>query len=344
MNIRKISISEISPYVRHATTIAATKSEFFLPYRVIYDYECYFIVEGEVVVQTEGAEVVLKPGYIHFMRPFNWHKRYVRTPNIKYFNLHFDFTKIASNGDFSSYEEYVVPIKLHKGYVEENPELKNREIFEPIEIVLPLSMKVSEPAKFIKLFNSIVDHYTYPKVSNQLLLKADMLTLLAYVEQENAGVEDFRKNYKHNAVAQFTQAIADEYNEKLYLSELALQSGMSPAHMRKIFHKVNGVSPREYLINMRIEKAKVLLEEGKLSVSEIGKVVGYQNANYFSRIFKNKTQMSPTEYRCSIYSKKEGIDPSFYWCGVVNKDSVSKEKIAPPPRKKSRKRAKSDNL
>ena len=322
MNIKRISISEISPYVRHASMVSTTKEEFFLPFRVIYDYECYFILEGEVVVKTSDSDIVLKPGHLHFMRPFTWHKRYVKTPTLKYFNIHFDFTRIANNGDFSPYKEYVVPIMLHKSFVEENPELKDREIYDPIEITLPLDIKVAEPAKYVMLLNNIVDHYSVPKVSNQLLLKADILTLMAYVEQENVGAENFSKNYSHNAVAQFAQSIADDYNEKLYLADLALQTGMSPAHMRKMFHKVNNVSPRDYLINTRIEKAKVLLEEGKLSVSEIGRQVGYQNVNYFSRIFKSKTKMSPTEYRKSIYTKREegGADPAFYWCDIANKD------------------------
>lgn len=320
MNIKKISVLEISPYVRHSSFISTTQKEFFLPFRVIYDYECYYITEGEMVVKTSDSEVVLGPGDIHFMRPFNWHKRYVKTPTVKYYNLHFDFMRIAENGDFSPYEQYVVPIKLHKKYMEENPELKDRETYEPIEITLPLVMKVSDPAKFVMLFDSINRHFAVPKVSNQLLLKADMLKLMAYLEQENMGVEDFSKSYKYNAVAQFTQSIAEEYSEKLYLSDLALQSGMSPSHMRKMFNKINNISPREYLMNIRIEKAKALLEEGKLSVSEIGKKIGYANVNYFSRVFKNKTKMSPTEYRNSVYSKKKGeSDPNFYWCGVVNR-------------------------
>ena len=157
-------------------------------------------------------------------------------------------------------------------------------------------------------------------VSHQMFTKADFLTLIGYLVQESANLTEFTKVYKHNAVAQFTQTLTDDLTDKIYLSDLALQTGMSPAHMRKLFHKVNNVSPREYLINTRIEKAKFLLEEGKMSISEIGREIGYPNVNYFSRIFKSKTKMSPTDYSKSLYEDKENnLDPKFYWCDLATK-------------------------
>ncbi|MBQ9481162.1 MAG: helix-turn-helix transcriptional regulator [Clostridia bacterium] len=317
--IKQIGIDEISPYVRLVSYIETTSEIFYVPWRMIYDYECYYVTEGEIVVKTEDAEVCLRAGDLHVMRPFIWHRRYAKTPNIKYYGIHFDFLRIDRSSDFSTYTEYVVPIKLHKSRVKENSELSSREVYEPTDIILPLKMTVEEQPKYVFLFKNMLEHFRSQKAGNTLLLKADILVLLAYLAQESTVAEPRVSKYRHNAVAQFTQAIADSYNEKIYLSDLSLQMGMSPTHMRKVFHQVNNISPREFLINSRIERAKYYLEEGKLTISEIGTEIGYPNVNYFSRIFKKKTNMSPSEYRKYIYGKnRETADPQFYWCDAAN--------------------------
>lgn len=317
-------MNRISPHVRLACYIETTKEIFYVPWRMIYDYEFYYVVEGEIVVITEEHEFTLRAGDLHIMRPFNWHRRIAKSSSVKYYNVHFDFLKLENTNDFSTYNEYVVPIKMHEKSVAKNSDLSNRIIYEPLGIALPLKMTVTEGAKYVFLLNSLVEHFKNEKKGNELLVKADMLVLLAYLMQENPQEAD-AKNIRHNSVTQFTQVLATAYNEKIYLGDLAEQSGLSPAQMRKVFRKVNHISPREYLIGKRIEEAKYLLEEGKENVSSIAEKVGYENVNYFSRIFKKKTGMSPMEYRASIYGKKENREnKDFFWCDVLQPDSYTK--------------------
>ena len=294
---------------------------------MIYDYEFYYVVEGEIVVITEKQEFTLRAGDLHIMRPFVWHRRIAKSSLVKYYNVHFDFLKLENTNDFSTYNEYVVPIKMHEKSVAKNNELSNRTVYEPLGIALPLKMTASEGAKYVFLLNNLVGHFKNEKKGNDLLCKADMLILLAYLIQENPGGEGAEvKNIRYNSVTQFTQVLATAYKEKIYLGALAEQSGLSPAQMRKVFRKVNRISPREYLIGKRIEEAKYLLEEGKENVSSIAEKVGYDNVNYFSRIFKKKTGMSPIEYRASIYEKKENREnKDFFWCDVLQPELPKKE-------------------
>ena len=88
-SIHKISLNELSPYVRLATFTDATKEDFFVPWRMIYDYEMYYLIEGEIVVRTRSQEVVLQPGDLHIMRPFIWHKREANTDRVKYYGVQF---------------------------------------------------------------------------------------------------------------------------------------------------------------------------------------------------------------------------------------------------------------
>ncbi len=317
MEIKQIETNKISPHVRLVSYIDTPKENFYVPWRMLYDYEIYYVVEGEIEVITEDNSILLNAGDLHVMRPLKWHQRLAKSSVIKYYNIHFDFFLFDGVNDFSTYDEYVLPIRKHEKKVEPNISLSNRPIFEPIGINLPFKITVQNGAKYLLLLSKLLEHFKNQKLENELLLKADMLTLFAYLMQENSQITS-SKNVKNNSITQFTQVLSGAYNEKIYIGELAEQSGLSPAQMRKIFHKVNGVSPREYLISKRINEAKYFLEEGKLSVSEIAEKVGYENVNYFSRIFKKKTGMSPTEYRSSLYDKNnKKADKNFYWCDVI---------------------------
>lgn len=325
MQIQQIEMNRISPHVRLACYIETTKEIYYVPWRMIYDYEFNYIVEGEIEVLTEDKSVILGAGDVHIMRPLNWHKRIAKSSHVKYYNIHFDFLKSENFVDFSTYSEYVVPINRHVKRVERNDFLSDRPIFEPIDMYLPLKNTVKEGAKYLILLERIVEHFKNKKPENELLVKADMLVLIAQIMQENRQEVEY-KSIKNNPVTQFTQVLSGSYNEKIYIGDLAEQSGMSQAQMRKIFKNVNGISPRDYLIGKRIAEAKVYLEEGTLTVAEIAEKVGYENVNYFSRLFKKRTGMSPTAYRASLYSEKGVKDAEFYWCDVISGGQDKKEK------------------
>ena len=58
-----------------------------------------------------------------------------------------------------------------------------------------------------------------------------------------------------------------------------------------------GLTPMDYLVNKRIDEAKVLLEDGSLKIKDIARVVGYEDSLYFSKVFKKFTGVSPKEYK-----------------------------------------------
>lgn len=302
-SIHKISLNELSPYVRLATFTDATKEDFFVPWRMIYDYEMYYLIEGEIVVRTRSQEVVLQPGDLHIMRPFIWHKREANTDRVKYYGVHFDFLKNKDEADFSLFEEYLVPIKMHVDSVPENKKLRSRRVYEPAGVRLPMKLTVQSPENYIKVFREMTTSFMEKEIGYELMLKADLQRLIVYIlrEKDQSKEQKFRISHSTNVVAQMTQILFEDYGEKIYLEDLAQEYGMSPSRMRKLFKKVNNISPRDFLLNMRIEEAKRLLSEGRKSITEISEEVGYENANYFSRIFKKKVGMSPAQYRQSIY-------------------------------------------
>ncbi len=77
---------------------------------------------------------------------------------------------------------------------------------------------------------------------------------------------------------------------------LAQLCGMSTDYFRKTFEKMYGISPMKYLHNFRIKKAKAILQSDYVSIGQIAESVGYSNIYHFSKMFKQYTGMSPSEY------------------------------------------------
>ena len=73
--------------------------------------------------------------------------------------------------------------------------------------------------------------------------------------------------------------------------------GLTP--LKYIFKKLYGCTVNEYIINLRLEEAKKILESGENSIADVGRLVGYKKAGSFSRMFKRETGMLPREYRKS---------------------------------------------
>jgi len=72
--------------------------------------------------------------------------------------------------------------------------------------------------------------------------------------------------------------------------------GVSTVYFRKLFTKIIGISPINYIQQLRIKKAKEMLKSDFSKISVISEAVGYPNIYHFSKMFKQITGVSPTEY------------------------------------------------
>ncbi len=86
-------------------------------------------------------------------------------------------------------------------------------------------------------------------------------------------------------------------------SLLAKKANISEVYLRQLFKEKYNSTPRQYLISMRIEKAKQMLVETQGSVNDIGIFCGFSSIYHFSRAFKNKLGMTPSEYRKNYYTE-----------------------------------------
>lgn len=100
-----------------------------------------------------------------------------------------------------------------------------------------------------------------------------------------------------NKIMLALQYIQENYNENIAINELAERYGMSPNYFSSVFKKELKQSTVNYITEFRIKKAREFLVETDKSVVEIAKKVGYEDSQYFFRVFKKSTGLTPLQYR-----------------------------------------------
>lgn len=98
-------------------------------------------------------------------------------------------------------------------------------------------------------------------------------------------------------VRKVTDLLEATLDEDHSLAALAALVGLSPGHFLKAFKAAIGVPPHRYLMARRIQKARLLLSETKLSIGDIAATVGYADVAYFTRLFRTETGLPPAQWR-----------------------------------------------
>jgi AraC family transcriptional regulator len=112
----------------------------------------------------------------------------------------------------------------------------------------------------------------------------------AQIEISRAGPVDRR-------LRRAIEFMHDNYSRELALEEIAAAAYLSEYHFARLFKQIMGVTPHVYLANLRLERARKLLTNTSLPISEIAAGVGYQSQSHFTKIFKSVTGLPPRLYR-----------------------------------------------
>ena len=134
------------------------------------------------------------------------------------------------------------------------------------------------------------DLYSYEVLSRLSSLWLVMLRNLSRTEQMPENVTSIRTR-------KFLQFIAAHYSEDVTLDELAGSAGVSKSECLRCFKTALQTTPYKYLMDYRLSKAARLLKETDLPVSEIAIQTGFNGQSYFGKCFKEKMNLSPSEYR-----------------------------------------------
>lgn len=100
--------------------------------------------------------------------------------------------------------------------------------------------------------------------------------------------------------------IEKHYTEDISMHDMAREMNYSDAYFCKLFKQCFKENFTTYLANYRIHRAKLLLEDHRMNIKDVGKAVGYEDSNYFSRVFRRGVGCTPSEYRMKIMREQIG--------------------------------------
>lgn len=130
----------------------------------------------------------------------------------------------------------------------------------------------------------VLRNYSQPRLSDQL-------------ELSRVGLVDRR-------IRRSVELMHTQLDQDLTLKALAAASYLSPFHFARLFKKLTGATPHNYLAGIRATRAQSLLAETELSVTEVGAQVGYLSASHFTKAFRLATGTTPREFRKGLIARR----------------------------------------
>lgn len=134
--------------------------------------------------------------------------------------------------------------------------------------------------------------------SNELKIEG-LLYLFLGTLIENNKYKDYSNNYsvREIYINKSIEYINNNYSSNIKISDIASHVGLNRSYFSNLFTKTLGISPQEYLLSLRMEKACNLLGNSQLTIGEVSMQVGYMDQLTFSKIFKKTKGVSPKLYR-----------------------------------------------
>lgn len=124
--------------------------------------------------------------------------------------------------------------------------------------------------------------------------------ILTKIERQIKQSEKYKSGLSIPKIQQYMRA---NINKHIHLEELASLSHCSKYHFTRQYQLMTGISPLKHFIELKMEHACFLLEQTSLSMSEIATQLGYDDALYFSRVFRKILGLAPSAYRKTLLQK-----------------------------------------
>lgn len=179
-------------------------------------------------------------------------------------------------------------------------------LIPPKAIVTFTGDHVRGDKKLDALLAEFVLELTTEKPGKEIVLRALIEQALVHLIRNystprlSAELELSRVGLVDRRIRRSVELMHTQLDQDLTLKALAAASYLSPFHFARLFKKLTGTSPHNYLASIRATKAQLLLAETDLSVTEIGARVGYLSGSHFTKAFRLATGATPREFRKNL--------------------------------------------
>lgn len=279
--------------------------------------ERYLMMESDIKSLSFQLESITKSKY-----DSDWHSTLHTHPFTELFYV------VDGKGEFNIQGQRF-PVKPND-FVIINPQVEHTELSSPDEpleyIVLGIRglsfsnlTPVSEgghPFSFFNLrdeqkdilryLNAMVQEATSQQMSYELMCHNLLeILLIKILRHQHFDLEVGKQSKATKDISFIKHYLETYYHESIQLEDLASMTHLSRFYISHSFKKEIGMSPMEYLIDIRIKESKILLRTTNYSISQVADIVGFTTPTYFSKQFRKSTGISPTDYR----EQFQGVKP-----------------------------------
>ncbi|MBF1710468.1 MAG: AraC family transcriptional regulator [Streptococcus sp.] len=279
--------------------------------------ERYLMMESDIKSLSFQLESITKSKY-----DSDWHSTLHTHPFTELFYV------VDGKGEFNIQGQRF-PVKPND-FVIINPQVEHTELSSPDEpleyIVLGINglsfsnlTPVSEgghPFSFFNLrdeqkdilryLNAMVQEATSQSMSYELVCHNLLeILLIKILRHQHFDLEVGKQSKATKDISFIKHYLETYYHESIQLEDLASMTHLSRFYISHSFKKEIGMSPMEYLIDIRIKESKILLRTTNYSISQVADIVGFTTPTYFSKQFRKSTGISPTDYR----EQFQGVKP-----------------------------------
>jgi AraC-like DNA-binding protein len=240
--------------------------------RVLPEFQIIYITKGEGIFSSGDRSYQIKPGCIMLILPGVSHM-YRPLPETGWHEYWVGF-----KGDYFS-------------------RLLEEGRFSPEHVFFETGLHNS----LLSIFTQIFDEVRSQRPLYQLKTCALILSLIAEVLTRERRKE--QPNYYEDITAKAKYLMESNAYSAINIPFISEQLGISTSRLNEIFKTYTSMTPYQYYIHIKIHKAESLLEEEDISVKEAAYKMGFEDQYYFSRLFKNKTGVSPSDWKKYITGK-----------------------------------------
>lgn len=248
--------------------------------RRLADYDFWLVWAGRGTMRLRDRRIDLRPGVALWMRPEGLYLADhdpARPLGVSF--MHFDLVEGRTGRRPADAE---LPPEMHElsdtqyadGVLRRAIELVNRAAWRSAAVVA-----ANREAATALMRGLLIDYDTASRGAGKATLRTAS------------------ERHHREVIAEAASRLAGTNEPEPAIAELASDAGYSVDHFSRVFREVMGQSPRDYQVTARIDRARQLLSESSLTVSQIADALGYRDVYFFSRQFKQRTGRSPTQYR-----------------------------------------------
>ncbi|QEC76315.1 AraC family transcriptional regulator [Mucilaginibacter ginsenosidivorax] len=244
--------------------------------RILSGYYIVFITKGEGILESAKTKAFeVKAGMCFLLFPGIWH-RYKPHP-------------------LSGWEEYWV------GFNGEYPdELMRKGVFKPEAPFIDVGLN----EELLQLFHTLIKTVERAEIGYRQIVTGITLQMLGLLSALSK-FHDQTGSKNERLVSKAKFLLQESVENPVSLEDIAKELPMGYSNFRKTFKQVTGLSPNQYHLELRLDKAKNLLAFTNLTVNEIAYQTGFESIFYFSRMFKKKNGLAPKEFRSQLANHQQ---------------------------------------